>query len=678
MGWQSFGENCPDFVGFIIKIQVRLEKENTKVIILTGGRDFGRSPLASRLSTALWPIMGRPAIECLLEKLKQQGIKKATVCCNGDVSALKDSIANNPGVEIKYLDEPLPVGTAGCIREGFDNLSKLLIVLHATVTILPDINALVKDHIEAGADLTVAIEPGAGNGNSENEACGVYICSRSVLEHIPADGYFDIKEGLIPALLKVGKNIYAARLKHPAGTFRNRAEYLNAVANLLEIEDFSKMGLSRKKMNGSNNIWLADDVYVDNQAQIYGPVAILEGATIAKDAIIFGPGIIGRKAGIGEGTLIDSSVVWDGAKIGRHCQIQNCLIDSNAAVSNGSIIQQSEVPYKKQTKCNAMINSVVERNSNKKQQAEKRICEESGKSAKLPKWFDSRKFTQNILFWIGGVVLLLVFMWSYWPEIMDLWNMWQRSDEYSSGLLVPFLAVYILWSRRDKFAECHIKPSVWGLFAFLAAQAFRMFGVFFMYGSAERLSIVMSIGALVLFLFGWRIFWKTFTVMIFLGLMIPLPRSIHYAVMIPLQSWATSSAVFLLEMLGYSVIREGNIIHLGETTVAVAEACNGLRMIMAFFVISGLVVLLIKEPWWEKLVILISSLPIGLFCNSVRLTITAIAFTMLDGEYWEKIFHDYGGYAMMPLALAMIVGELWLMAKLTTEPVEKQIVYANS
>jgi len=114
-----------------------------------------------------------------------------------------------------------------------------------------------------------------------------------------------------------------------------------------------------------------------------------------------------------------------------------------------------------------------------------------------------------------------------------------------------------------------------------------------------------------------------------------------------------------------------------KPTVAVAEACNGLRMIMAFFVISGLVVLIIKRPWWEKLVVLISSVPIGLFCNSVRLTITAIAFTMLEGEYWEKIFHDYGGYAMMPLALVLIVGELWLMAKLTTAPTEKQIVYAN-
>jgi len=580
-------------------------------------------------------------------------------------------------MEIKYLDEPLPVGTAGCIRDGFDSLTELLIALHATVTILPDIDTLVEAHIKNKSDLTVAIEPSTENKNSTNRASGIYLCSRSVLEHIPSDGYFDIKEGLIPAMLKEGNSIHAAKLKQNAGTFRSRAEYLTAVAHLLEDKDLSKTGLSRKKMNCSNNIWLADDVNIDPKAKIYGPVAILQGATIAENAVVFGPSVIGGNVSVGEGTLIDGSIIWGGAKIGCDCQIQDCLIENNATVSNGSIIRQSEVPYKKQTKLNEIINRNVKQDGNNIQQVNKKANKQSSKFARLPKWLGGEKFGPDVVAWISGAVLLLIFMWSYWPGIIDLWNIWQRSDEYSSGLLVPFLAVYILWSRRDEFASCRIKPSLWGLYAFLVAQAFRLFGLFFMYGSAERLSIVMSIGALVLLLFGWRIFWRSFTIMVFLGLMIPLPRTLHYKIMIPLQNQATSSAVFLLEMLGYAVTREGNVIHLAETTVAVAEACNGLRMIMAFFVISGLVVLIIKRPWWEKLVVLISSVPIGLFCNSVRLTITAIAFTMLEGEYWEKIFHDYGGYAMMPLALVLIVGELWLMAKLTTAPTEKQIVYAN-
>jgi exosortase len=150
--------------------------------------------------------------------------------------------------------------------------------------------------------------------------------------------------------------------------------------------------------------------------------------------------------------------------------------------------------------------------------------------------------------------------------------------------------------------------------------------------------------------------------------MLPWPNRVQAAVTLPLQRWATTSAVFCLEIFGYDVIREGNIIHIGQASVAVAEACNGLRMVMAFFVISGLVVLLVKRAWWEKAVIFASSLPIALLCNTIRLAVTSIAFTLLSGERWEKIFHDFGGYAMMPLALLIVFFELWLLKRLTTVP----------
>jgi len=272
-------------------------------------------------------------------------------------------------------------------------------------------------------------------------------------------------------------------------------------------------------------------------------------------------------------------------------------------------------------------------------------------------------------------LLLIAFLWSYWPELTDLWRLWQRSDEYSSGLLVPFLAVYVLWTRRHDLAQCEIRPSILcGLLAFLGAQAFRQFGLFFGYDSAERLSVVLSLGALVLLLFGWRILGKAFTTLLFLFLMVPWPTGLQGAIAQPLQRWSTSSAVFCLETAGYDVVQHGNVIDIEGTVVEVAWACNGLRMITAFFVIGGLVVLLVRRAWWEKLLVFASSLPVALLCNTVRLTITAIAFTIIEGERWDEIFHDFGGYAMMPLAIAMLVAELWLLRKLTTAPTQQETI----
>jgi exosortase len=164
---------------------------------------------------------------------------------------------------------------------------------------------------------------------------------------------------------------------------------------------------------------------------------------------------------------------------------------------------------------------------------------------------------------------------------------------------------------------------------------------------------------------GWQVFRKLGMVLLFLLLMLPLPRRVESLVSLPLQEWGTASAAYCLEVLGFSVRRDGNVIQLGNTTVAVAEACNGLRMVTAFLVISGFVVLLINRRWWEKLVVLLSALPIGLLCNTVRLLLTAIAFTWVNGPRWEGVFHDFGGYAMMPLAVVLTVLELWVMGKMT-------------
>jgi len=293
-------------------------------------------------------------------------------------------------------------------------------------------------------------------------------------------------------------------------------------------------------------------------------------------------------------------------------------------------------------------------------------------SEKFPSWtWLSRK---NVLAFLASSLVCIAFFWSYWPGLVELWELWQQSDEYSSGLLVPFLAVYIFWSRRRDIARCPIEPSIWGLFAFAGAQAVRLFGLFLMYSSAERLSIVLSIASLILLLFGWKLFRKISPILLFLCLMLPLPNVIQNYVGLNLQRWATSSAVFCLEVMGYAVTQDGHTIDMGNVSVAVLEACNGLRMITAFFVISGLVVLLVQRAWWEKLVILVSSLPIALLCNTIRLAITAVFFTILEGEYWEKIFHDFGGYAMMPLALAAVVGELWLLAKLTVLPNKEKAI----
>jgi len=651
-----------------------VKKQNIKAIILAGGRDFGRCPLASHLPTALWPIAGKPALERLLRHLSRQGIKQATICSNGDASLLQDSISCVNSMQLTFLDEPLPLGTAGCIRDAADSdTDGLFLIMPAGLISPPDIDMLIQAHRAGRSDLTIMLKTDFEDGAKTNRTSGIYICESTVLEFIPEQGYCDIKETLIPSMLRQSKTIHVAKLSKPVGRFRDRATYLTAIASYLVNTPKLSADLKVCQSNDFPLVWRGSDINIEQGATIYGPVVIMDGAILSRGALIIGPTIIGRNVDIGRDSVVLNSVLWDNSRVDKNCCLEQCVIDYNAVVPANTTADQKSIPFEPQGVLESSISKLLNMLKKRTGKLQNIFQLQFGNiNERFPNWVKSRK--RNFLLWLATIFVLTAFFWSYWPGLMDLWGIWQRSDEYSSGLLVPFLAVYILWSRRHEIALCRIAPSVWGIFAFLVAQGIRIFGLFFIYGSAERLSIVLSIAAMVLLLFGWQFFRKVATVLLFLCLMLPWPNRIQASVALPLQRWATSSSVFCLEMFGYPVVQEGNIIHIGRATVAVAEACNGLRMITAFFIISGLVVFLVKRAWWEKLIILASSLPIALICNSVRLTITAVAFTVLDGEYWEKIFHNFGGYAMIPLALAAVVAELWLLTKLTTLPMKKEAI----
>ena len=646
---------------------------NVKAIILVGNRDFGRCPIASRLPTALWPIAGKSVLERLLSHLADQGIKQAGVCGN-DASSLLDKINfTDDRLELSFFDESLPVGTAGCIRGAAgDGNEELLIIFPSSIAFPPEIDVLIKAHRKGQSDLTVMLNPNRRDNTDVSEASGIYVCNADILKHIPKAGYFDIKEGLIPKMLHTGRMVHTATLPYHVGNFRNRQEYLYAVSNsLVNVPELNR-DLKPLKSSVSRDVWLAENVVIDPEAKINGSVVIMDGAAISSGTVVLGPTILGKNVTIDNNSVVINSVLWDGARVGSNCKIRKCVVDYRGVVRDNIVAEDKSVSFEPEGIFERKVGffSTVMKNNMRRLRSVLHTL--GGISEEFPGcvWL-SRK---NILTFLATVIIFVAFLWSYWPGLVELWELWKLSDEYSSGLLVPFLAVYILWSRRSDITSYPVRPFIWGLFAFVGAQAVRLFGLFLMYSSAERLSIVMSIAALILLLFGWKLFRKVSPILLFLCLMLPLPNVIQYHVGLNLQRLATSSAVFCLEVMGYAVTQDGHTIDMGNVSVAVLEACNGLRMITAFFVISGLVVLLVQRAWWEKLVILISSLPIALLCNTIRLVITAMFFTILEGEYWERVFHDFGGYVMMPLALAAVVGELWLLAKLTVLPTKEKAI----
>ncbi|HVP11406.1 MAG TPA: exosortase/archaeosortase family protein, partial [Phycisphaerae bacterium] len=221
------------------------------------------------------------------------------------------------------------------------------------------------------------------------------------------------------------------------------------------------------------------------------------------------------------------------------------------------------------------------------------------------------------LWGIAGLAACVV--WSYWPTIIELAAFWQRNQDYSVGMLVPLVALWLVWRDRTALATESISPCWWGLTMVVLAEVTRLTGVFFGVGSGERYALIGCIAGTILLAAGWRVFWRLKWVLVFLVLMIPLPARMHEIVALPLQKLATTSAVFGLELLGFFVQREGNVLRLesGET-VAVAEACSGLRMLTAFVFVAAVLAFVVRRPAWHKVVLLAFSIPVAVLSNSLR------------------------------------------------------------
>lgn len=273
-----------------------------------------------------------------------------------------------------------------------------------------------------------------------------------------------------------------------------------------------------------------------------------------------------------------------------------------------------------------------------------------------------------VLSGLGAAALLAVLLWSYWPVVLPLYKDWRGDSNYSVCQLVPLAALYLLWHDRAALSKCRVKPSWWGVGLILLAQAGRLFGLLYLYESAERYALVLTIAGVVLLVAGRQVFWRMRWILLFLTLMVPLPGRIHNAVAGPLQSCSTTGTVFLLELFGVGVARDGNVMVLNDSAhVAVAEACSGLRMLTAFIVVSAVLAYIVNRPRWQKWVLLASSIPVAIVCNVMRLVVTAVLYLVASSSVAELFFHDFAGVSMMPLAIVILLGELWLMARLVVD-----------
>ncbi len=277
---------------------------------------------------------------------------------------------------------------------------------------------------------------------------------------------------------------------------------------------------------------------------------------------------------------------------------------------------------------------------------------------------------------ILAVVLLVgITAWSYWPTMADLFATWQTDEDYSAGQLVPLVVAFLFLRDRKALREYPFAPCwIGGSALLILAEIGRVYGFLSFRSSPERYALVFIVAGLVLLVAGWQVFRRVLWILLFSLLMVPLPSLLHNLISTPLQKVATTGSVFLLEVFGIPVSQQGNVVTLnGDTPIAVAEACSGLRLLMAFIIVAAFIAYMVKRPRWQKGVLLLSSIPVAVVCNMVRIFATAVLMLYVNAEVAQKFFHDFAGYAMMPIAVMLLFSEIWLLDRIIVpEPPSRQ------
>ena len=251
-----------------------------------------------------------------------------------------------------------------------------------------------------------------------------------------------------------------------------------------------------------------------------------------------------------------------------------------------------------------------------------------------------------------GVLLLA----SFWPILVSIYGSWFDERSYMEhGILVVPAAAYMAWAKRDKLAKVPIRPSRWavGLLLWGALQA--LLGEVGQWVWVSRMAFLISLVGCIGLVYGFQMVKELTYPLCTLILMIAPPNFVFERLTLGLQLLASRLGAAALEALGYSVLREGNILEMVGIKLSVEEACSGIRSLVAIIFMCVLYNYFFVEKKSMRVWILLFAIPIAILGNAVRIVATGIA-----GQYnhaWVSgATHEAFGYVSVVVAAVGCIG----------------------
>jgi exosortase len=305
-----------------------------------------------------------------------------------------------------------------------------------------------------------------------------------------------------------------------------------------------------------------------------------------------------------------------------------------------------------------------------------------------------------------AIAVALVFV--YFTALLKLGGDWWNDENYSHGLLIPFVIGYILWQERERFSKARTSPAaLWGAVGVGVSLLALWAGVAGAELFVQRISLVLMIASVLIYFWGFRLLRLIAVPLSLLILSIPIPQIVFNRIAFPLQLFASRCAVGAMSFFNIPVLRQGNIIELmplgasEPKKLAVVEACSGIRSLMTLVTLAVVYAYFTKPKvaqtsvcdstdksrtsqtevdatntgdklkfvghflssftFWRSLILVVAAVPIAILTNALRVSGTGVLAHYYGTRVADGFFHTFSGWVIYIAAAVLLFATGWVL-----------------
>lgn len=254
-------------------------------------------------------------------------------------------------------------------------------------------------------------------------------------------------------------------------------------------------------------------------------------------------------------------------------------------------------------------------------------------------------------------------------------------EDWGHSFVIPGISLYLVWMHREALSR--LTPRVFwpGLAPFLLGIATYFAGIVTISNHmVQGFAMILTLFGLVLLLLGPNYMRYAFMPISYLVLGVTLSQKIMENVTFQLKLIASQGSYILLDLLGpvfgYSIDLSGNTLHIyaksGQVIpLNVADACSGMRMVIAFYALAGAVALLTTRRWWQRIALILLAGPVAVAMNVVRVAVLGLV-SLVDADLASGDAHMVIGTILLVPSLFFFLGIGWILDRMIQEPAESK------